>query len=305
MLSNREIATAIWLAILLAHAFTKTDVRQASARVVELFVHPKILVPVMVLLAYTAGVTWILFRVGLWVPSLLKDTVLWFTLTGFGVFMSAVTSNSPDRVIASSIRDSLKVVVVLEFLVNAHTYSLLAELIFVPAVTLILMLDVVALADEKYSAVAKVLNWAQILVGLGIIVDTAWWAIANYTTLRSLDALRTIALGPILSAVFIPVIHLFVLYANYERVFVRLHMGRTKSRSLTCYAKQRILRYASIRISRVLDLTRRAADIMRLDSRESVDEFISSLEAGNPSVGRLEPTDAGVDDSVETDKSYH
>lgn len=283
MFSSREVATGIWLVLLLAFALTKADVRQALARLLVTFVRPKILVPVVLMGAYTAGVVWILSNVGLWDFSLLKDTILWFILTGFVVATTAVTSPTPDQVIVSSLRDSLKVVVLLEFLVNAHTFSLPAELLLVPIVSIVVMLDAVARTDEKYSGVARFLSSVQVVFGFGILISALSWAAANHTTLLSLDGLRGVALGPILSVMFIPAIYTLVLYANYEKVFMRLHMGRDKERPLVRYAKRKMLQYAHLRLSRVLELTRRAGDIMRITRREDVDELIQLIEAKRPS----------------------
>lgn len=291
MFSSREIATGIWLVLLLASALTtKADARQALARLLVTLVRPKIVVPVVLVGAYTAGVVYILSNVGLWTPNLLKDTILWFLLTGLAVATTAVASQTPNQVIRSSLRDSLKVVVFLEFLVNAHTFSLPAELLLVPIVSLVVMLDAVARTDEKYSDAARLLSWVQVVFGFGILMSALSWAAANHTTLLSLDGLRDVALGPILSVMFIPATYTLVLYANYEIVFMRLDMGRGKERALVRYAKWKMLQYAHLRLSRVLELTRRASDIVRIARREDVDELIQLIEAEGPSDKRVQRT---------------
>lgn len=291
MFSSREVASGIWLVLLLAFALTKADVRQALARLLVTSVRPKIVVPVVLMGAYTTGVVYILSNVGLWAPNLLKDTILWFLLTGLAVATTAVTSQTPNQVIGSSLRDSLKVVVFLEFLVNAHTFSLPAELLLVPIVSIVVMLDAVARTNEKYSDVARLLSWVQVVFGFGILMSALSWAAANHTTLLSLDGLRDVALGPILSVMFIPATYTLVLYANYETAFMRLHMGRDKERTLVRYAKRKMLQYAHLRLSRVLELTRRASDIMRIARREDVDELIQLIEAERPSNKRVQRTE--------------
>lgn len=78
-------------------------------------------------------------------------------------------------------------------------------------------------------------------------------------------------------------VYTLVLYANYENVFIRLQMGPNKDRSLIRYAKHRILGYSQLRLSRVLQLTRRSTDIMRIRSKEDVDEIIRSVDMKVPS----------------------
>lgn len=57
------------------------------------------------------------------------------------------------------------------------------------------------------------------------------------------------------------------------------------------YAKRKMLQHAHLRLSRVLELTRRASDIMRIARREDVDELIQLIEAERPSDRHVQRTE--------------
>ncbi|WP_324718073.1 hypothetical protein U7230_07360 [Carboxydochorda subterranea] len=287
MFSTREIATAIWLVVFLVLVLRKAEVRHEVAGVLRAGAHPKIVLPIVCLAAYTALAVWALRTVSLWNPALLKETVLWFVLTGLATASEAITSASPHRVIRTAVRDSLRVVVLFEFLVGSYTFPLFWELILVPLVVIVSMMDIVARRDRKSSEIAAFLHWIQVVVGLAIVGSALYQAAIDYATLVSPGTLRIIALGPILTLMFIPAIYVLLLCTNYEEAFIGLYVGEPKDRSLIRYAKRRMLIYANVSLDRVLELRRRGVQIRWINSREDVDELIRGLQRVRARNGQL------------------
>jgi hypothetical protein len=259
----------------------------------------KILVPFICMAFYTAAVVLMLARIGVWDISLMKDTVVWFALTGVVAAGNAVMSRVHDRVLATLLKDSIKVIVIFEFVINTYTFPLSVELLLIPILTIVAGMDTVARADSKYRDGAKLISWIQALAGFSILAFALNRALADYASLFTLEAIRSLFFGPIMIMLHLPFMYLLMLYAAYELVFVRLEMGGSKDRSFQRYAKRRMSGYAKLRISRVWALSEHPAELMRLRCRDDVDRFIRSLKGLSPSNKRIQRADGDVGGSVE------
>jgi len=273
--NNREIATAIWMVLLLVYALRAREVRRSVLELVRAFAGVKVLVPTLLMVLYTGALAALLSTVGMWNASLLKDTILWFCLSAFAMAMDCVTSSGQGSIFRKVLADSVKVVIVIEFLVNTYTFSLGVELVLVPVLALMGVVDVIARSDSKCSAVAKLTTWLQGIIGLTILAFAARSAIADYRSLENLDTLRSVMLSPLLSILFSPFLYVMVLWARYETLFVRLELGVHKDKGLKRYARRRIVVHTGLSLSRLEKLLRSPVfDLMRVETRADVDGLL-------------------------------
>lgn len=293
MFNSREIAIGIWSVVFLGFMLLQPKIRSALLNVLRKAARFKILVPFTCLAFYTAAVILVLSMIGVWDTSLTKDSVIWFALTGVVAAGNAVMSHAHDRVLATLLKDSLKVIVIFEFVINTYTFPLGVELFLIPILTIVAGMDVVARSDSKYRDVSKLISWIQALAGFGILAFALNRALADYASLFTLEAIRNLFFGPIMIALHLPFMYLLMLYVNYELVFVRLKMGGSKDQSFQRYAKRRLFGYAKLRIGRVWALSEHPAGLMRLRCRDDVDRFIRSLKGLPPSNKRIQRADHG------------
>lgn len=273
--NNREIATAFWLIMFLAFALRKTDIRKPLAAVLRAFLHLKILVPVCLMVLYTAATVAMLGAIGLWNVSLLKDTVVWFCAIAMAMMMRFATSDDAENIFQKVLFDSIKIIIVIEFLVNAYTFSLPAELVIVPVMTLIAIVDAVASLDKKNSAVLKVTKGVQMVIGFVILVVVVSRAVSELQNLQSLDTVRSILLAPLLSLLLCPFLYIMALTAKYEIVFLRLDFGIEKEKGLKRYARRRIVMHAHLSLRKLQYLLRKhAVDLMHIQTEADIDRIL-------------------------------
>ena len=273
--NNREIATAFWVLLFVALAPQKGDIRKSLAGVLRAFCHFKILASVCLMLLYTAAVVTLLALIGLWKSTLLKDTIVWFCVSGMAMMMRFATSDDDENIFHKALVDSIKIVILLEFLVNTYTFSLPVEFIIVPLLTFVAMIDAVASLDKKNAAVAKLTKGVLTVVGFMILAVALGRAISDLQNLRRFDTVRSIALAPILSLSLSPFLYVMVLISKYELVFLRLNLGLEKGGKLKRYARRRIMLHAGLNLRRLQDLLRnRAADIMHIQAEADVDRLL-------------------------------
>lgn len=278
--SSREVAAGIWLLAGFVFALTNEKTRSSLVGVLKALFRAKILVVLASMVAYTGATVVGLSEIGFWKTFLLKDTILWFCLSGVAMVMTHVTAGTSECIFRRIARDSVQVVLVLEFLVNAYTFPLWVELLLMPFMTLVVAVDTLARTREEYTPVLPITSGLQTVVGLSILVAAIRKAVTDHANFLGLDALRELLLGPVLSLLFTPFIYLTLLLAGYEQVFLMVNLGPEKTACLRRYARRRLIAYAQLSLRRVNDLRRRPLELIHIQSREDVDKLTRPSAVG-------------------------
>jgi hypothetical protein len=231
LFNNREIATAIWLFVIFILMLFKRGIRKSILDVFKAFFEIKILTSIFFMIAYTIVIVIVLYQINLWNISLLKDTVVWFCFIGIPISFYSVTSKTDQNLFRKIIVYNIKIVIIIEFIVNTYTFSLVGELVLIPVVTFILLLGAVAKTDEKNSSVAKLMNGLLIIIGIVILIFAISNVVPDYKNFVSLDTLRKFLLPPLLTILFLPFIYFMVLFSTYEQLFVQLNLGYEKAKN--------------------------------------------------------------------------
>lgn len=283
LFSTREIATALWFLLFFAWALCKPEIRKAIGHVAQSFIHLKILAPILLMAAYVWAIIMGLRAIEIWQADLLKDTIIWFCLGAIAMLARFATADRPGNAFRETLADSLKVVIVVEFLVNTYTFPLAAELVLVPLLSFVAMLGAIADTKKEFKAVSKALKGVQAILGMNILAAAIYRAWADWQNLESLDTLRSVALAPILSVSLLPFLYFLVLYAKYEIVFVRLNFGPPMSPGLKRYARMRILTYVGLHLGRLENLLDgHMADLVFARTESEIDQAL--LRAKSSSV---------------------
>lgn len=254
LFNNREIATAIWLLVIFILMLFNRVIRKSFLDVFKkAFFDIKILSSIFFMIAYTAGIVFVLYQINFWNISLLKDTVVWFCFTAIVMCFNLVTSETDQNLFRKVIVDTIKIVIIIEFIVNTYTFSLVGELVLIPVVTFIVILGVVAKTDEKNSSVAKLTNGLLIIIGIVILIFVISNVVSDYKNFVSLDTLRNFLLPPLLTSLFLLSIYFIVSSSTYEQLFVQLNLGgyEKKSKKLKRYAKREIIKHCLLSLKKV------------------------------------------------------
>lgn len=282
--NNRELAIAFWLVLLAVWALRKPEIRKSIVGVFRAFWRVKIVVPVCLMLLYVSCIVVLLEAIGMWKIHLLKDTVVWFFVGAMAMMMRFATAEEAGNIFSKIFSDSIKIVILLEFLVNTYIFPFVVELILVPLLTFIAMIDVVASMNEEHAIVARVAQGIQIVAGLVILVVAINLAVSDFQNLKSLDTFRSIALAPLMSVLMFPFIYILIVFSKYELLFIRLDFGSEKTRSLERYARHGIMMYAGLSLKRLQYLLgNHIVDIMHVQTESDVDRFLEQARRANTS----------------------
>lgn len=210
--STRELATAFWTGIILVAVgmaiVTNKKARKSFIEVLKCFFGRKIRTLWEIYLLYIGIITLMFSRFPIWKNIYLKDIILWTLFSGLTICMNAVAGEADEKYISKVLKDNIRFTVVTEFLLSTFTFSLWVELIIIPIMTAITLLDVVAAQKSETVAVHKLLQSVIAFIGLCLVFQTVKVGIREYRELNMVDTLVSF---------FIPMVYLlFVTPLEYD-----------------------------------------------------------------------------------------
>lgn len=131
-LSNREIATMIYLGLLVAASLLWKKGRPQALGVVRAFFVPKLAQVWLLMSLYVAACVWLLVSLSLWEWPNLKSTLLWWLTVGFTCVYEAQQLKESPHALRKLVRDAFKLSIVILFIAELVSFPLWVELIMLP-----------------------------------------------------------------------------------------------------------------------------------------------------------------------------
>lgn len=268
--SNREIAIGIWTALLLTCGMGAKMVRSSVRRVLRLLFSKTLLLTFFVMGLYQVAEIYLLKKLGVWDWALMKETALWALFTSLPLFFNTVGAVDRQEINFRGILiNALGALAVFEYVVNFFTFGLTAELLIIPVVFFCAVGAYIANSRPDLTAGAKLLGALLGLIGLVVVSNSILHAIEDHSII-SLASFRGFVIGPLLTALFLPCLYAFSLYAVYSGMFWRISSALKSNPALACHAKQRALKIGRINLSGTCRLSKVVA--RRIWSASSIGE---------------------------------
>lgn len=257
LFTSREIAIFLWALGGILFFLFKKDVRRSFFGVIKAFFHWRLLLYVALSGLYFTTVLFGLNLVFPLNPSLLKDAALWFLFAGLVATGRSIGSKKVD-LLQDHFFDNFKFTVVFEFVVASYVFPLSAELVLVPVVTFIAMMEAYSKTKEEYAQVRKVLTFLLFGIGLGMLGFSVYSAILDYNNLIGLSSVKGFLLPFLLMVFYFPLTYIWVLKATYDRLFVpiRVIFKNVKKPKVGKYLRRRIFFhcwFSTKKLQKILD----------------------------------------------------
>lgn len=222
LLTTREWAITIWgLLLLLFLSFTK-ETRKSLVNILKIVFGKKLVLLWIIILLYTAIVTYLLSKIPLWNWTYLKDVLIWLFTCGFSLCANSALQESDETYIKKTLMDNLKIIIILEFYFSTFTFSLWIELLILPIITFLSMLDIYTDKKEEYRQIHKMFSIILSIMGFVILYKTILISVEQYEYLNIIDTISSFLIPIIYLIIFIPLEYFFELYSKYELLFLRL-----------------------------------------------------------------------------------
>lgn len=221
-LSNRELAIIIWGILLFTLTMTLLpSVRKSFWVVIKTLFSRKILPTLIMntLLFATLIIGTKYFQI--WDNTLWKDAILWF-LASFVMLFNSHEALRDKNHYKKAFLKFLKWESILIFFIALHSFSLIAELIFIPIFTFIILLQTVASLKKEFKKAENFLNIIVLSIVLVIIGFSIKESIIQPEKTFSISNLYSLIFPIALTIVYIPFLYIFSLYMIYETLFCRL-----------------------------------------------------------------------------------
>ncbi len=273
--TNRELAIIFWTGILFIALLIKKQIRTSIFSVIKCALNPKILEYLLSFLVYLFLFLYLFYDLGYWTLSNLKDFIIWFIFFGLPIGFIAPKDKMEDGFWKSLIMKNLKLTVLIEFIVNLFTFSLLFEMIIVPIVTFITLLNAFSKRYKEHNGVEILTNIILAVIGIFILFYSLDRAIAEYNSVGNLNVLKTFLFPIIYSLISMPYMYIFALYVEYESIFLRLELGRERSKRLNFLIKLRLLVFCNIQMKKLqVAANMNNYNLMSISSEDELDVMI-------------------------------
>lgn len=274
--SNREIAIAIWILIAITWALSQPKIRKSLFQVIKAFFAWKLAISYVLMFSYITLMIITLNSIGVWRLINLPTTILWVLCVAF-VMLFEFSKANDQNFFKNAIKNNLKVLVILEFLINLYVFDLWVELFLVPVFGILGGMIAIAETDEKYKTVKKLLNYVMAFIGLGFTGYVIYMVVTDFGNFSTLENLENFYIPILLTIMFLPFVYFVALFAGYESLFIRLQFF-VKDSVLLKYVKIKTI-FAFGPNLWVLNKWSKHINTLRFKDKKEVDEAIRNFKS--------------------------
>lgn len=177
--------------------------------------------------------------INFWEPTLIKDSIIWTIFVGFFLLFKTNQINSQENYLHSILKDSIKGIVVIEFIVNFYSFSLLTELILTPVICFIFIIQFSAQKETRYKLVEKIFSGLISLFGFIIIIYSIIKISQETSSFLNLQTLKSFLLPIILTSLYLPFLYCVALWSLYE-ITISIASYKIKNKKDKLYLKKKI-----------------------------------------------------------------
>ena len=276
-LNNRELSIIIWIMIFSIWVLTQKKVRAASVPLIKAFFAKKLVYGYLLMLLYIAIIIYPFYFIGIWGFFWIKNTILWIICIAF-VMLMQFSKATNDNYFKNSVRNNLKILIALEFIINLYIFNLWIELILVPFSALIGGMIAIAETDEQYKSVKKLLNFVLSFMGIVFVVYALYKVSTDFGNFASKKNLIDFCLPILLSVMFLPFVYLIALYSNYETLFLRMPFF-IENQGVLAYSKRKIVFSFGLNL-KSLNKWGKHFNSLLIKEKKDIDEAIIEFKIG-------------------------
>lgn len=275
--NNREIAVAFWLLVALIFIILKKDMRTSLARLIDYTLESQLSRIAFFSALYTTIIVVLLHHYDLWQIGQLKNTLLWFFTVAIFSIGHAIQETDTNKIIRTLIVDNLKIIVILEFIIDFYPMSFVTELIFIPFVIFVTLLVAFSEHKKEHKTVHSFFNGVLVVLGALLISRALLQLVTNFNDFAKMSTLADFSLPPLLSLLYFPFIYFFYLYVKYENIFLGLEY-LIKDEHLVPIVKRSAVLNFHIN-TKQLQGWRKSLVWIKIKNKEDIKESIASYKA--------------------------
>ncbi|WP_455269017.1 hypothetical protein [Rahnella aceris] len=221
-INNREYAVIIYTLILFLFFFTKRNIRELLFEMLRLFMHSKILYPLMMAAGWVMVCITVLNNLGIWSINNLKTTIVWSITFAFASLFEIKKVEEEKYFFKKQVKNTLSITVILIFIMELQTFSFISEMIILPIITFLSLLIVVGDIKEETKKVSTIIKYLLSIFVIFYFIHSLYISLQSPLETFSKNNLTEFLTPITLSLMFLPFVYIFYLAQAYETAFVSL-----------------------------------------------------------------------------------
>lgn len=218
LFSNRELALFTWLLVPIAFTLLNQKMRSSIFQVIKALFSKAFLKIYLFLALYQALIVFSLNKTLLWNT---KDYIFWLFTVALVLIFSFKKVNKPGF-FKNIIIDSIKITVIIEFIINFYNFSYFLELILLPILVFFSLIIVVSDTEKKHKQVSNVFNGVMSIIGLLYFGLSCYWTFIDKSNFYSISTLNSFLFPIVLTISFLPFLYFNTLYWCYVSIYQKI-----------------------------------------------------------------------------------
>ena len=284
--NTREQAFFLWGLVFIVWLLFNKKVRLSITTFFKAFSQNKIPIVFLIMIVYVCLQAFLLYEIKLWDFSLIKDTIYWFLVVAFLLFVNVTKVNKEENYFKKLITDNIKIVVVIEFIVNLYTFNIIIEIIFVPIfITSILIsiyseyfMSIFPKQREKYLQVNKIFNFIVGVFVIIVIIYSIYNVFSDFKSFCTLENLKAFILPFLLLISFIPFLYFLALFISYDSFIKNIDLFLKQDEVMKKFIKKKVSASCNINLRKLNKFIKETyPKIIRINNKEEIYKIINSL----------------------------
>ena len=275
ILTNREIAFTIWIAIFLAYCFYYPDIRSGFPKLLKAAFAPKLAIyyaTVGILTYFYVSALGQILQVG---AQQYKIAIFWYFTSGLAASMNALSSKEYERFFTRYIWQQLSIDSIFSAFLTLASYSIATEFLVIGVVTLLGAMLTVSTKTDEFPDARRLIKF--ILIGIAAILVTLSF-IAAFKDFSDTALSLSIDLGLpfLLSALHTPAAFIMFVAMRIESAHIRWKFDKSNDPQISQYAWKRFLTVFLLK-PWLLDRALRQLSTTKVESRTDVEVIIKEI----------------------------
>lgn len=230
-IDNRELATLLILLAIIVYALIKGNpkkILEGIRGVIAAALTPKIIIPSILLIAYSCAIFFTVSHIGIWTAGILLDTLLEIVFVGFSSLFIAVKAHSITSIFRQFVLPEIGIGAIVAVYIGIESFSLLVEIILQFLILFFTCLQVIGKHQPDGQNVTKLSGCLLGIIGIAVLIAVTIKLVNEWGDIDWITELESIAMGVYYPILMMPFAVALGYYAAYEMLGIRIKMNSKK-----------------------------------------------------------------------------
>lgn len=149
-------------------------------------------------------------------------------------------------------KDNFRVIVIFEYFIGTFTFKFWIEMLIIPVITILTLMNVVAESEEKYRGVHKLIDIVLACIGWYMLWGAVNVGLKEYKELNAINTLVSFMIPIVYTILILPLEFGLEIYSDYEQVFVRMKFRDNQDKKIQRKHRWRVIRTCKLSLRKIL-----------------------------------------------------